>query len=77
MKDHINCPHCGANLQGDLIYQTFLDMYKDPIKAKEIAALYGATETEGHWDKAIGIYDIYLDHTVAYLCPECEKEWPT
>lgn len=76
MKSPTNCPHCGANLQGDLVYQTFLDKYKDPVKAKEVAAMYGATETEGRWGKAIGIYDNDLDRTVAYRCPECEKEWP-
>ena len=76
MKIPLNCPHCGANLQGDLIYQTFLDKYKDPVKAKEVAAMYEATETEGRWSKVINIYDNDLDRTVAFRCPECEKEWP-
>ena len=43
------CPNCKTNLEGGLIYQTFLDMYNDKEKALKTAKMYGATETEGHW----------------------------
>jgi hypothetical protein len=29
-----------------------------------------------HWKREIGIYDINLDRTVKYQCPDCKGEWP-
>ena len=70
------CPKCNSNLEGQLIYETFLDQYAgDETKALEAAAMYGATKTEGRWGRAIGIYSMEKDRTVAYRCPDCGHEW--
>lgn len=70
------CPNCNANLEGGLIYETFLEKYGDEQKALETAECYGATKTEGRWGREIGIYDMYKDRTVAWRCPDCNHEWP-
>ena len=70
------CPSCEADLEGDLIYEYFLNEYGgDEEKALETAEKYGATKTEGRWGKEIGIYDWEADRTVAYQCPECNHQW--
>lgn len=69
------CPNCNANLEGGLIYETFFEKHGDEHKALEIAEMYGATKTEGHWGREIGIYDLYKDRTVAYECPDCKHRW--
>lgn len=69
------CPNCKTDLQGGLIYDTFLDMYNDEDKALEIAAMYGATKTEGRWGRETGIYDPAKDRTVAHICPDCGHQW--
>lgn len=69
------CPKCKSNLEGGLIYEHFLQEYGDENKALEIAALYGATKTEGRWGREIGIYCLDRDRTVAYKCPDCDNVW--
>jgi predicted RNA-binding Zn-ribbon protein involved in translation (DUF1610 family) len=46
------------------------------IRADEVAESYGASRTKGRWGKAIGIYDMERDRTMAWKCPHCEYEWP-
>ena len=71
-----NCPSCGKSLLGGLIYDTMLEQREGDEKfALADAALYGATETEGRWGLAIGIYDTGKDRTVAYKCPYCHTQW--
>jgi len=69
------CPNCENNLEGDLIYETFLAKYSDEQKAIKTAKMYGATKTEGRWGREIGIYDMDKDRTVSYRCPDCGHEW--
>ena len=69
------CANCNADLEGDLIYDTFLSRYGDEEKALEAAASYGATKTEGRWSRSIAIYDLGADRTVKYRCPDCGYEW--
>ena len=70
-----HCPSCNANLEGGLIFDTFMEQYKDEAKALETAKCYGATKTEGRWGRAIGMYDMEKDRTVAYRCPDCDHQW--
>jgi hypothetical protein len=72
----MHCPLCHSDLNGGLIYQTFFDQHGDHDKALETASHYGATATEGHWGRQIGIYDFEKDRTVANQCPDCYGEWP-
>lgn len=69
------CPSCKTNLEGDLIFDTFMEKYSDEKKALETAAMYGATKTEGRWGREIAIYDLHKDRTTAYLCPDCRHQW--
>lgn len=71
--DHGTCPHCSADLNGGLIWETFRD--RGEAEADRIAAQYGATRTSGRWGLAIGIYSQERDRTVSWGCPFCEKEW--
>lgn len=74
-KNH--CPHCSAEFDGELIYETFLAKYEgDETRALETAAMYGATKTEGRWSRRISLYDRTRDQTTAYRCPDCGHEWP-
>lgn len=70
------CPNCKSDLQGDLIYDTFFEKYGDEARALEVAAMFGATKTEGRWGREIGIYDMDEDRVVAHSCPDCGHQWP-
>lgn len=69
------CPNCSADLDGDLIWQTFMDKYQDEKTADEFADWYGATRTEGRWNRRISLCSQERDRTIAYLCPDCNHEW--
>ena len=70
------CPSCGKSLLGGLIYDTMLEQHGgDTVAALKDAQMYGATETEGRWGLAIGIYDMDKDMTVSYKCPYCDTQW--
>ncbi len=69
------CPKCNSNLEGGLIFDTFMEQYGDEQKALEAADAYGATKTEGKWGRKIGLYSLAEDRTVAWRCPDCGHEW--
>lgn len=45
----------------DLVYHALVK-YPDRMRAEKFS-------------RAIGIYDLRQDRTVAYRCPDCEEEW--
>lgn len=69
------CPSCEANLVGGSIWELFFQQTHSEEEADRIAAMYGATRTEGRWGRAIGLYDMERDRTVAWRCPDCGYEW--
>ena len=70
------CPKCKSNLEGDLIYETFLKQFNgDKVKALEVADSYGATEKTGRWGREIGIYSMEEDRTTGFTCPDCSHQW--
>lgn len=69
------CPNCKTNLEGELIYETFLARCGDEKKAIETAEMYGATKTTGRWGREIALYDMRRDRTTGYHCPDCGHEW--
>jgi hypothetical protein len=34
------------------------------------------TNNVTHASRVIAVYDMELDRTVAYQCPDCHKQWP-
>jgi hypothetical protein len=71
------CPHCNANLDGDLIINYPLSQGKTMDEAIKYASNYAGYKEHGmlnRWGRAINIYDIDRDRTVAHRCPDCEKE---
>lgn len=69
------CPACGTNLDGELIWQTFMDKHNDEAEADRIAEMYGADRTQGRWARMIGLYSIDRDCVEAWKCPDCNHEW--
>jgi len=75
MSEQGYCPNCGVDLDGGSIYEHFLKEYGDEQKALKTAKAYGADKDHGQWGRAIGLYDIHLDRTVAHKCPDCNHVW--
>ena len=53
------CPHCRADLRGDVI-------------PEEMRSSYGGKE---RLTRAIGIYSRERDRTTHWKCPDCQREW--
>jgi hypothetical protein len=71
------CKHCETNLDGDLIFQTFLDQGNTEKEALATAKMYSGWEQRGlanRWGREIGHYDYVPDRTVYYKCPDCGKK---
>jgi hypothetical protein len=68
MADFCFCSKCGADMRGPIIELSNRDMYGGYDKCR-----YGCGG-EPHFSRIIGIYDIHLDRTVAWECPDCGKK---
>ena len=71
------CPACKTNLEGDLIFDTFMEKCNgDEVEALKHAEMYGATKTKGRWGRQIGI-EIRggYDGVSYYKCPDCKATW--
>lgn len=80
-KDNINgfCPHCKANLDGDLVIDYPLKQGKTMEEAIQYAWSYAGWaqhDLKNRWDRAISIYSRELDRTTHYRCPDCDKDFP-
>lgn len=73
--EHGNCPACGTDLNGDLIWDTLAKRHSMDEADRFAAEYYGATRTQGRWGRQISIYSREKDRTVAYRCPDCLHEW--
>lgn len=68
------CPHCNADLDGDLVINYPLSQGKTMEEAIEYASCYvgwGEHGKENRWYRAIGQYDMIKDRTTHYICPDC------
>lgn len=74
-NEHGNCQSCGADLNGELIWDYFYNLSGDEQHADRVADNYGATRTSGRWGRAIAMYDFDKDKTVAFKCPNCGYKW--
>lgn len=74
-SEHGSCVHCGFDLNGEWIYEYFRKEYEgDHTRALEVANMYGATQEEGRFSKAIYVkpYDENYNKLPPYFkCPEC------
>lgn len=80
MKTNINgyCPACGVCLDGDLVLETFLKQGKPFSTALEWAKHYCGYSTHGlnnRWGRKICVYDLELDRTTHYQCPDCKESF--
>ena len=71
----MKCPACKSDLQGGLIFDTFMEKYGDESKAIEESRKYGATKTTGHWGREIGIETTDYDGISFWKCPDCGAIW--
>ena len=72
------CPHCNADLDGDLVINYPLSQGKTMDEALEYAKFYSGWKEHkvlNRWGRAIAIYDLNNDRTSGYRCPDCSKEW--
>lgn len=82
------CPKCNSDMNGESIWNTFLNKSSNPLdhyhykpthqerekEADRVSEMYGATRTKGIWDRRIGLeYD--KDRIEAWRCPDCNHEW--
>lgn len=75
--NHGSCVHCGLDLNGGYVYDTFLEKYGDHDKALEIASMYGARKGWGKWGKEIHmkLYDENYNKLPSFFkCPECGEK---
>lgn len=71
---HGYCPHCNADLDGDLVIDYPLSQGKTMKEALEYAKHYAGWEQhkeKNRWGRAIGIYNLDYDRTTHYECPDC------
>ena len=78
MNIHGHCPHCNANLDGDLIIDYPLSQGESREEALNYAAMYAGWDEHGEtnrWGRAIGLYCREKDCTIGYRCPDCNWVW--
>lgn len=72
------CPHCNADLDGDLVINYPLSQGRTMDEAFEYAKSYEGWDQYkvlNRWGRAIALYDIDKDRTTAYRCPDCQGTW--
>jgi hypothetical protein len=72
------CPHCKANLDGDLVIDYPLSQGKTHAEALDYARCYAGWNEQGEenrWSRAISIYSWEKDRTTSTRCPDCSQEW--
>ena len=72
------CPFCKTSLDGDLVIDYPLSQGKSLVEALEYAASYAGWSEHGdanRWGRAIGLYDMGKDRTIAYKCPDGGQTW--
>ena len=72
------CPHCNADLDGDLVINYPLSQGKSMEEALRYAAFYAGWNEHkelNRWGRQIAIYDQGRDRTTSYRCPDCNHIW--
>jgi transcription initiation factor IIE alpha subunit len=72
------CPHCNADLDGDLVINYPLSQGKTMEEAFEYAKNYQGWDNykeNNRFGRAIGLYSLDQDRTTGYRCPDCNETW--
>jgi hypothetical protein len=72
------CPHCKADLDGELVIESFMKSGKTREEAIELAGHYSGWQEYkelNRWGRQVGISDIFLDRVTHYKCPDCGGLW--
>lgn len=72
------CPHCKADLDGDLVVETFIKQGMSREKAEESASHYYGWKQHGlqnRWGRKIGLSSITHDRIMEWQCPDCSGRW--
>jgi len=75
---HGYCPHCNADLDGDLVINFPMRQGMSMDEALAYASMYEGWSEHGEanrWSRAIALYDRDKDRTTAYRCPDCNETW--
>ena len=75
---HGFCPHCNANLDGELVIALPLKKGASVDAAIEYASNFMGWKEHGilnRFGRVTNIYDIGSDRTVAHRCPDCHLSW--
>lgn len=75
---HGHCPHCNADLDGELIIDCFIKQGIEPEEAERIAASYAGWNQHGadnKFGRVLGIYCMEQDRVTEWKCPDCGKTW--
>lgn len=78
MNIHGFCPHCNANLDGDLVIEYPLSQGKSIDEALAYAKNYCGWEKHGllnRWGRKIGQSSMKEDRVTGWVCPDCHKSW--
>jgi hypothetical protein len=73
-----HCPHCNADLDGELVIDYPLKQGKSMDKAIEYAKHYAGWGEHGvanRWGRRIGISSMKYDRVMEWQCPDCDKRW--
>ena len=75
--DHGKCKVCDYDLNGEWVYDTFLEKYGNHTDALAAASMYGCKKGFGRWGKAIyvkGYDENYNKLPSWWKCPNCGEE---
>lgn len=78
MNIHGHCPHCNADLDGELIIDCFIQQGVEPEEAERMAAQYDGWNLHGtnnKFGRVLGIYCMERDRVTEWKCPDCGKTW--
>ena len=62
------CPHCHADLNGELIWQHYFDAFGDAERADAVAEQFGATRTDGYFRNTMTMTGVQPSRTFCGVC---------
>jgi hypothetical protein len=72
------CPHCNADLDGELVIETYRKQEDGKTDPRISASFHEGWEQYGElnrWGRQVVIYNYRSDRTEGYECPDCGGTW--